>query len=98
MSYVLKVENLEVEFVLQQSSVAAVRNISFTIPQNKTVALVGESGSGKSVTAQSIMQILPKNSRISGGSTVLEGLTILRTFNCSVVTATELKVNAGKNI
>ena len=68
MSYVLKVENLEVEFALQQSSVAAVRNISFTIPQNKTVALVGESGSGKSVTAQSIMQILPKNSRISGGS------------------------------
>jgi len=51
----LQVENLQVSF----ADVPAVRGISFDIKEGETVALVGESGSGKSVTALSILQLLP---------------------------------------
>ena len=46
--------------------VEAVKGISFEIPENTTVALVGESGSGKSVTAMSILNLLPDNAERSG--------------------------------
>jgi len=45
--------------------------VSFDIPENRTVALVGESGSGKSVTAMSIINLLPDNAERSGGITFL---------------------------
>ncbi len=56
---VLTVENLSVSFGQGPSEVKAVRGISFEIQQSETVALVGESGSGKSVSALSVMQLLP---------------------------------------
>lgn len=65
---ILTINNLQVEFDYHNSRVAAVRDISFSIPKGRTVALVGESGSGKSVTAQAIMQILPKKAHIACGS------------------------------
>jgi len=55
----LTVENLAVNFRQGEREVRAVRGVSFDIKQGETVALVGESGSGKSVTALSIMQLLP---------------------------------------
>ncbi len=65
---VLSVDNLEVEFSLHHGGIKAVRDVSFSVPHGRTVALVGESGSGKSVTAQAIMQILPKAARITEGA------------------------------
>ena len=59
MSQLLKIENLSVSFGRDQQELKAVRGISFNINRGETVALVGESGSGKSVTALSIMQLLP---------------------------------------
>ena len=44
----------------------AVKGVSFDIPENTTVALVGESGSGKSVTAMSVLNLLPDNAERSG--------------------------------
>ncbi|MGI9154415.1 MAG: ATP-binding cassette domain-containing protein, partial [Rubrivivax sp.] len=44
----------------------AVKGVSFDIPENTIVALVGESGSGKSVTAMSILNLLPDNAERSG--------------------------------
>ncbi|RZL31202.1 MAG: ABC transporter ATP-binding protein, partial [Rubrivivax sp.] len=44
----------------------AVKGVSFDVPENGTVALVGESGSGKSVTAMSILNLLPSNAERSG--------------------------------
>ncbi len=67
MADILTVKNLQVEFDYHNSRVPAVRDISFSIPKGRTVALVGESGSGKSVTAQAIMQILPKKAHITHG-------------------------------
>ncbi len=55
----LDVKNLSVDFKTPERVFHAVKNISFNIETGKTMALVGESGSGKSVTALSIMQLLP---------------------------------------
>jgi microcin C transport system ATP-binding protein len=55
----LSVENLKVNFSQEGHIVQAVKNVSFDLNPHETVALVGESGSGKSVTALSILQLLP---------------------------------------
>ena len=55
----LKVNNLSVTFNLPNSKIEAVRHVSFSISRGETLALVGESGSGKSVTALSLLQLLP---------------------------------------
>ena len=55
----LNVQNLGVHFQLEDQVVEAVRGVSFHIEKGETVALVGESGSGKSVSALSVMQLLP---------------------------------------
>ena len=59
MSPLLQVDDLSVTFGEGPSAVEALRGISFSIDKGETVALVGESGSGKSVTALSVMQLLP---------------------------------------
>jgi len=55
----LEVEDLSVTFQVEDREILAVRNISFHIDRGETLALVGESGSGKSVTALSVLQLLP---------------------------------------
>jgi len=55
----LAVRDLSVSFAVQGGETEAVRHVSFDIERGQSVALVGESGSGKSVTALSIMQLLP---------------------------------------
>ncbi|MEZ5648819.1 MAG: ABC transporter ATP-binding protein [Alphaproteobacteria bacterium] len=55
----LEVTNLAVRFGRGAAAVDAVRGVSFTLNRGETLALVGESGSGKSVTALSILQLLP---------------------------------------
>lgn len=62
----MKVQNLNVNFPTQSGEVAAVRDVSFAIPESGTLGLVGESGSGKSATALAIMRLLPPQARLSG--------------------------------
>jgi peptide/nickel transport system ATP-binding protein len=66
----LAVRDLRVSFRLGDAMVEAVRGVSFTIAPRTTVALVGESGSGKSVTAMSIVRLLPENARVDPASRV----------------------------
>jgi peptide/nickel transport system ATP-binding protein len=76
----LSVRNLAVSFrVDERSRLQAVKGISFDVPENGTVALVGESGSGKSVTALSILGLLPKeNAIVDPASRILfEGKNLL---------------------
>jgi len=68
MAPLLRVSNLRTSFFTSEGEVRAVDGVSFDIDDGKTVGLVGESGCGKSVTALSIMQLLPKSTgRIVGG-------------------------------
>ena len=55
----LEIRDLAVAFTVEGRDNDAVRGVSFTIDEGETVALVGESGSGKSVTALSVLQLLP---------------------------------------
>jgi peptide/nickel transport system ATP-binding protein len=55
----LQIKNLSVDFTSGQSTIKAVKNISFTVNRGEIVAIVGESGSGKSVTSLSILKLIP---------------------------------------
>ena len=63
----LSIQDLKVAFRMGKGVMAeAVKGVSFEIPENSTIALVGESGSGKSVTAMSVLNLLPDNAERSG--------------------------------
>jgi peptide/nickel transport system ATP-binding protein len=72
MANLVSVRDLRVSFRLGKTRIAeAVRGVSFDVPENGTLALVGESGSGKSVSAMSIVKLLPENA-IVGEQSVVE--------------------------
>ncbi|MDQ6610237.1 MAG: ABC transporter ATP-binding protein [Bacteroidota bacterium] len=55
----LQIENVTIDFISEREKTTAVKNISLTVNRGEIVALVGESGSGKSVTALSVLQLIP---------------------------------------
>ena len=59
MNPLLEIKDLSIDFASSSEKINALKNISFKVNRNEIVALVGESGSGKSVTALSILQLLP---------------------------------------
>src|SRR5690606_14259835 len=59
MKRILEVNNLHVSFHTYAGEVKAVRGVSFHVNKGEAVAIVGESGCGKSVTAQSLMKLIP---------------------------------------
>ena len=70
----LSVRQLVTEFSTDEGTVRAVDGVSFDLPTGGTLGIVGESGCGKSVTALSIMGLLPQpNGRIASGEVVYEG-------------------------
>ena len=75
--YVLEVEDLSVEFHTPSGVVHAVSHASFKLKQGETLGIVGESGSGKSVTANSIMRLLPDTARVTG-KILFKGQDILK--------------------
>jgi len=60
------VKNLSIRFPNRYGEIPLVDNISFTVNEGETMGLVGESGCGKSITAFSIMGLLPKTAKITG--------------------------------
>ncbi len=71
----LCVENLSVAF---GEGPRAVEGVSFSVARGETVALVGESGSGKSVTALSVLRLLPGNARHPTGRILFDGVDVLK--------------------
>ena len=63
----LQVEDLKTQFMTREGVVKAVDGVSFELSAGETLGIVGESGSGKSVTALSIMRLVPRPGRIVGG-------------------------------
>jgi peptide/nickel transport system ATP-binding protein len=79
MAPLLRVSNLRTSFFTSDGEVRAVDGVSFDIDDGKTVGLVGESGCGKSVTALSIMQLLPKSTgRVVGGEIQFQARDLTR--------------------
>ena len=72
----LRIDNLTTELDSDSGLVRAVDALSLTIERGETFALVGESGCGKSMTALSILRLLPDNGRVAGGSVEVAGTDI----------------------
>jgi oligopeptide transport system ATP-binding protein len=86
---ILTVDNLHVSFKTQTGKITAVRGVNFELNRGETLAIVGESGSGKSVTAKSIMRLLPKNNtEITKGDILYEDRSLL---NISLKDMTEIR-------
>lgn len=78
-SPLLSVRDLTVEFHTAEGITRAVNNISFDIPQGKTIGIVGESGSGKSVTSLAVMGLLQKPAaKIISGQILFNGEDLLK--------------------
>src|SRR6201993_3280681 len=74
----LEVENLQTHFRTQEGVVRAVDGVSFAINEGETLALVGESGCGKSVTANSILRLIPEPPGRIAGSIRFQGVDLLK--------------------
>lgn len=74
----LEIKDLQTQFFTSAGTVKAVDGVSYTVEEGETVAVVGESGSGKSVTAMSIMRLIPwPPGKIVGGSIMFDGKDLL---------------------
>jgi peptide/nickel transport system ATP-binding protein len=88
----LSIQDLKVSFRMGKGVLAeAVKGVSFDVPENTTVALVGESGSGKSVTAMSMLNLLPDNA-LRSGKVLWQGKDLLQ------ASLPELQALRGKEI
>ena len=72
------VRDLSVAFGDGKNATRVVKNVSFHVGKGEIVALVGESGSGKTVSAMSILQLLPSSASYPSGEILFEGTDILK--------------------
>lgn len=93
MEPILKVNNLRVSFMSRDEEFEAVRGVSFEVRKGETLGIVGESGSGKSVTARSIMRLLP-----SPPSFMKEGEIVFLGENLADKTEQEMESIRGRDI
>ncbi|MGD0555388.1 MAG: ABC transporter ATP-binding protein [Streptosporangiaceae bacterium] len=76
MTSLLTIDNLRTEIQLRRSVVHAVDGVSLSVEPGECLGIVGESGSGKTMTALSVMRLLPGGGRIAGGTITLDGTDI----------------------
>src|SRR5260221_4037453 len=82
---VLEVEGLRTELSAGRGVIKAVDGMSFSLRRGETLAIVGESGCGKSMTALSLMRLVPEPpGKIVGGSVKLDGKELLRLDEAAV--------------
>lgn len=74
---ILEVKNLSTEFATPNGPLKAVDNVSFNLRRGQSLGLVGESGSGKSVTARSLMRLLPKSNVFTSGEVTINGIDMM---------------------
>jgi peptide/nickel transport system ATP-binding protein len=92
-SPLLELRDLHTYFAVDDGEFRAVDGVSFTVHAGRTLGIVGESGCGKSVTALSIMGLVPQPpGRIAGGAVLFEGVDLLR------LPAAELRALRGNQL
>ncbi|MCM1265772.1 MAG: ATP-binding cassette domain-containing protein, partial [Candidatus Gastranaerophilales bacterium] len=74
---ILDVKNLNLSFKLESGIYKTLYDVSISLKKGEIHALVGESGCGKSITAMSIIQLLPKNAVITGGKIIYNDTNLL---------------------
>ncbi|MDN3015865.1 ABC transporter ATP-binding protein [Paenibacillus sp. BSR1-1] len=74
----LEVNHLVTNFHTENGIVQAVNDVSFSIREGETVCIVGESGCGKSITALSLMQLIPENGKVESGEILFAGNNLLQ--------------------
>lgn len=77
-SILLQVDNLKTYFFTYEGTVPAVDDVSFRVKKGSILGIVGESGCGKSVTALSVMRLVPPPGRIVSGSILFDGRDLLK--------------------
>src|SRR3989440_1260482 len=92
-SPILEVRNLSIAFDTERGEVRPVRDVSFSIFPRQTVALVGESGCGKSVTAMSILRLIP-----SPPGKVLNGYVVFERRDLLALSERAMRAVRGKDI
>lgn len=88
----LEINNLKTSFYTEAGEVQSVRGVSFSIDEGEVCGIVGESGSGKSVTAKSIISLIPAPGKIKSGEIHLEDVNLLG------ITEKELRSIRGNQI
>jgi oligopeptide/dipeptide ABC transporter ATP-binding protein len=78
MASLLEVRELRTEFAVDDGIARAVDGVSFSVDEGRTLGMVGESGCGKSVTALSILRLVPAPGRIAGGEVRYRGRDLLK--------------------
>ena len=74
---VLEVKNLNLGFAVEDNFNQALFDVNFSLEKGQTLALVGESGCGKTMSAMSILNLIPKTARITGGEIIYNGENLL---------------------
>ncbi|MGI5836566.1 MAG: ATP-binding cassette domain-containing protein, partial [Chloroflexota bacterium] len=93
MGRLLEVSDLRTYFYTQDGVVKAVNGVSYTLDEGETLGLVGESGCGKSVSALSIMRLIPQPpGKVVGGQVMFQGRDLLK------VSEDEMRKVRGKEI
>jgi oligopeptide/dipeptide ABC transporter ATP-binding protein len=91
-SPILRVRDLRTQFLTDGGIVTAVENVSFDLYPGESLGIVGESGSGKSVTALSVLRLVPDPGRVVGGSVLFNNVDLLQ------MTDEEIREVRGRDI
>ena len=78
MEQLIEIKNLRVDFALRAGTVRAVRDVNLTINKGERLGIVGESGAGKSVLGFSLINLISKPGRITGGEIIFDGHDITK--------------------
>ncbi len=75
---ILSIRDLKVDYATQEGTVQAVDGVSLDIDEGQHLGLIGESGCGKTTLLKAIVQVLPRNGRVSGGKIMFKGMDLLQ--------------------
>ncbi len=75
---ILEIKNLNLSFISDNKEYQALYNINLSLKQGEMLALVGESGCGKTITAMSVLRLLPPNAKITSGEIIYNGENLLK--------------------